>query len=120
MTDWLAREERSAWRDRRLLEPICVEGHLPAMHTAGEHRALLEQAGLRPLSFADRSRAVARTWTLVVARAARVVARDPEAGRFLLSAENPERRFALTVLRLVAAYATRAMVYGILVAERPR
>lgn len=116
--DWLARTERSPWRDRALLEPICAEGHLPSMHTPGEYADLARGAGLRPLAMMDRSRVVARTWTLVVARALATIARDGEARRFLLSAENPERRFAVTVLRLVAAFATRAMVYGVMVAER--
>ena len=116
--DWLARGERSAWRDRGLLAPICAEGHLPSMHTAAEYSALIREAGLRPLAFADRSRVVSRTWTLIAGRVLARLARDAEAREFLLSARNPERRFAVTVPRLMAAYATRAMVYGIFVAER--
>ena len=116
--DWLARAERSGWRDRSLLAPICAEGHLPSMHTASEYAELAAGAGLRPVAFADRSRVVSRTWTLVAARVLARLAGDPEARAFLLSARNPERRFALTVPRLIAAYAARAMVYGILVAER--
>ncbi len=88
------------------------------MHTAAEYAALMRDAGLRPLAFADRSRAVSRTWTLIAGRVLARLARDAEARAFLLSARNPERRFAITVPRLIAAYATRAMVYGIFVAER--
>jgi len=116
--DWLARERRSGWRDRLLLEPICREGRLPAMGTATEYGALLARAGLRVESFADESRRVSRTWTICLRRTAVLLAHDPEARAFLLSADNPDRIFALTMLRILAAYGTRAMVYGIFVAAK--
>jgi tocopherol O-methyltransferase len=116
--DWLAREERSRWRDRLLLEPICREGRLPAMGTATEYGRLLAAAGLTVESFADESRRVSRTWPICLRRTAHRVLSDPEARRFLLSAENPDRIFALTMLRILAAYGTRAMVYGIFSARR--
>ncbi|MBA2517633.1 MAG: methyltransferase domain-containing protein [Solirubrobacterales bacterium] len=116
--DWLARGERSRWRDRLLLEPICREGRLPAMGTATEYGRLLAAAGLTVESFADESRRVSRTWPICLRRTAHRVLSDPEARRFLLSAENPDRIFALTMLRILAAYGTRAMVYGIFSARR--
>ena len=117
--DWLARGARSSWRDRLLLEPICREGRLPSMHTAAEYASLAREAGLLPRRFEDRSRNVSRTWTICLARGARQLLRDPELRRFLLSRESPDRVFALTMLRILCAYGTRAMVYGILVAQRP-
>ena len=117
--DWLARERRSAWRDDHLLEPICREGRLPAMRTAAEYGELLAAAGLLVTSFADESRRVSRTWPICLRRTAARIARDPEARAFLLSAENPDRIFALTMVRILAAYGTRAMVYGIFGAVRP-
>lgn len=111
--DWLARSERSAWRDGALLEPICREGRLPAMRTAAEYGALMAGAGLRVESFADESRRVSRTWTICLRRTALLLARDPSARAFLISAANPDRVFALTMLRILAAYGTRAMVYGV-------
>jgi cyclopropane fatty-acyl-phospholipid synthase-like methyltransferase len=116
--DWLARTERSPWRDRRLLEPICREGRLPSMHTAAEYAGMAREAGLLPRHFEDRSREVSRTWTICLARGARQFMRDPELRRFLVHRDSPDRVFALTMLRILAAYGTRAMVYGILVAER--
>lgn len=116
--DWLARGRRSAWRDRLLLEPICHEGRLPAMRTAGEYGTLLAAAGLTVESFADVSRRVSRTWPICLGRTARRVLSDPQARAFLLSAENPDRVFALTMVRILAAYGTRAMVYGIFSARR--
>lgn len=116
--DWLARERRSPWRDRLLLEPICREGRLPAMGTASEYGRLLAAAGLTVESFADESRRVSRTWPICLKRTARRVLSDPQARAFLLSGRNPDRIFALTMVRILAAYGTRAMVYGIFSARR--
>lgn len=117
--DWLARSSRSGWRDRWLLEPICREGRLPAMHAAGEYGALLAAAGLRVEAFTDESRRVSATWPICLRRTFARILRDPDARAFLLSADNPDRIFALTMLRILAAYGTRAMVYGVFVVEKP-
>jgi tocopherol O-methyltransferase len=116
--DWLARAQRSAWRDRLLLEPICREGRLPSMRTPAEYGALLGAAGLEVTSFDDVSRRVSRTWPVCLRRTAARVVQDPEARAFLLGPENPDRIFALTMVRILAAYGTRAMVYGIFGATR--
>ena len=116
---WLARPGARAWEVRYLLEPICREGRLPAMHTAREYGALLRAADLQVTDFADQSRRVSRTWPICLRRTAARLARDPEARAFLLSSRNPDRIFALTMLRILAAYGTRAMVYGIFAARRP-
>lgn len=119
LTDWLATSRRRAWRDRGLLEPICAEGRLPSMHTPAEYGALLRDAGLEVERFEDLSRRVSRTWPIIARRALALAVRDGEARRFLLDRANPDRVFALTVPRIMAVYATRAMVQGLLVARRP-
>lgn len=118
LTDWLACAERREWRDKHLLEPICAEGRLPSMHTVAEYGELLRDAGLEVESFQDVSRRVSRTWPIITGRALSRAARDAEARRFLLDRSNPDRIFALTVPRLVAAYATRAMVMGVFAARK--
>lgn len=119
LTDWLACAGRRAWRDRGLLEPICAEGRLPSMHTVAEYGELLGGAGLEVERFEDLSRQVSRTWPIIVRRALARAARDPEARSFLLDRRNPDRVFALTVPRIMAAYTTRAMVQGLFVARKP-
>jgi len=116
--DWLARSQRSGWRDGRLLEPICREGRMPSMLAAAEYGALMAAAGLEVDSWADESRRVSRTWPVCLRRVAALVARDADARRFLLSRRNPDRIFALTMLQILAAYGTRAMVYGVFGARR--
>jgi len=119
LCDWLAGPRVNERGRRLLLEPICREGHLPSMHTAPEYRALAQDAGLRVLEQADWSGQVRRTWAICLARLAGILARDAEARRFLLSAQNPDRAFALSMARIPLAYAARVMRYGVLVAERP-
>jgi tocopherol O-methyltransferase len=116
---WLAREEAAPWEVRHLLEPICREGRLPGMGTEAEYRALAEGAGLRVTGFEDLSARVARTWTICARRVAALVATDREARRFLLDPRSRNRVFALTLARLILAYRTGAMRYGILTLERP-
>ncbi len=116
---WLAREGASPWEVRHLLEPICREGRLPGMGTKAEYRRLAEDAGFRVIGFEDVSRQVARTWTICARRVAALVATDREARRFLLDPRSRNRVFALTLARLILAYRTGAMRYGILTLERP-
>ncbi len=119
LTDWLACAERRPWRDRFLLEPICDEGRLPSMHTVAEYGELLRGAGLEVERFEDLSRRMSRTWPIIVRRMAVRAASDPIARRFLLDQTQQDRVFALTVPRIMAAYATRAMVQGLFVARKP-
>lgn len=116
---WMIRERPGPAETRWLLEPICREGRLAGMGSASENRAWMEDAGLVVEREEDWSRAVARTWTLVAARVARGIATDARYRRFLRDATQTERAFALTVLRIRAAYATGAMRYGFFVARKP-
>ncbi|GAC1326264.1 MAG: 27-O-demethylrifamycin SV methyltransferase [Thermoleophilaceae bacterium] len=117
--DWLTAERPRPLARRLLLEPICREGRLPSMGSPSEYRALIEGAGLEQSSFQDRSRQVGRTWWICVGRVARLLARDAASRRFLLSRENPERTFALSMLRIPVAYRTGSMIYGVITARKP-
>jgi tocopherol O-methyltransferase len=108
---WLAREGASAREIRHLLEPICYEGRLPSMGTAAEYRAWGEAAGFRLDGYEDVSGSVARTWTICLRRFLAALVTDAEIRRQALSARN--RLFALSVPRLIAAYRTGAMRYGV-------
>ncbi|KAA2244088.1 class I SAM-dependent methyltransferase [Salinarimonas soli] len=116
---WLAREAASPWEMRHLLEPICREGRMSGMGTEGEYRALAAGAGFVVEGFADISRDVRRTWTICARRVLAKVASDPAYRRFLLSRESQNRVFAVTLARLVAAYRTGAMRYGVFTLVKP-
>jgi cyclopropane fatty-acyl-phospholipid synthase-like methyltransferase len=109
---WLAAEDASRFSQRFLLEPICSEGRLPSMGSIADYRGWLENAGFTDVVFEDLTSAVDRTWTISVRR---VLARlaTPSAWRYLLDSANRNRIFALTVLRILVAYRTGAMQYGI-------
>jgi tocopherol O-methyltransferase len=108
---WLAADEPTGWQVRHLLEPICREGRLPSMLTVGEYRELASSAGFRCVKYRDISNAVARTWSICFRRFLRAMVIDPAMRRRILTARN--RVFALSVPRLIYAYRTGAMRYGI-------
>ena len=108
---WLAADSPTRWQIDHLLEPICYEGRLPSMGTAGEYRGMAEAAGFDQVGYEDVSAAVARTWTICLARMLRGVVVDREVRAAVLKARN--RLFALSVPRLIIAYRTGAMRYGV-------
>lgn len=115
---WLAAERPRPWQVRWLLRPICDEGRLPGLPAASEYGRWMARAGFIDADLVDLSHRVDRTWTVVARRVARAVL-GPEAWRYLLDGRNTERRFALSVPRLWAAYRTGAMRYGVLTGRKP-
>lgn len=113
---WLAETGATGWKVRHLLEPICREGRLPSMGTREEYEAMARAAGFEVVGFEDVSRRVARTWTICARRLARALVTDRDIRRIALPARN--RVFALSFPRLIAAYRTGAMRYGIFTLEK--
>jgi tocopherol O-methyltransferase len=116
---WLAAERAAPWQVRHLLEPICHEGRLPGMSTLAEYEALLDDAGFARERAEDLSARVWRTWPVCVRRFAAGLLREPAWRRQLLDPAFVNRVFALTMLRIWAAYRTGAMRYVVLTARRP-
>ncbi|WP_426940087.1 class I SAM-dependent methyltransferase [Pseudarthrobacter sp. S6] len=108
---WLAESDASRWKVRHLLEPICREGRLPSMGTREEYEAMALAAGFAITGYEDVSRRVARTWPICARRLVRVLLVDRETRRLALGGRN--RIFALSIPRLILAYRTGAMRYGI-------
>ncbi|MDI3331873.1 MAG: class I SAM-dependent methyltransferase [Micrococcus sp.] len=109
---WLAETGASGWKVRHLLEPICREGRLPSMGTREEYEAMARAAGFTIADYEDVSNRVARTWTICARRLVTALAVDRETRRLALRGRN--RIFMLTIPRLILAYRTGAMRYGIL------
>jgi tocopherol O-methyltransferase len=118
-TVWLASEQATPRQNRRLLEPICREGCLPGMGTRSEYEELMERVGLRLVDYEDLSSRVSRTWQICARRACGRLLTSLDAWRFLLSPHSRNRVFLLTVWRIMAAYRTGAMRYGLFVIEKP-
>ncbi|GGI76504.1 delta(24)-sterol C-methyltransferase [Pseudarthrobacter scleromae] len=108
---WLAETEATGWKVHHLLEPICREGRLPSMGTREEYEAMAVAAGFVITGYEDVSRRVARTWPVCARRLAKALLVDRETRRLALGARN--RIFALSIPRLILAYRTGAMRYGI-------
>ena len=108
---WLAGTDASGWKVRHLLEPICREGRLPSMGTREEYEAMATAAGFTVTGYKDVSCHVARTWMICAGRLVKTLLTDREARRLALSAHN--RGAILSIPRLVLAYRTGAMRYGI-------
>jgi tocopherol O-methyltransferase len=115
---WLSSDAPRPWEIDHLLEPICREGRLTALGTAGENRGWIERAGFVVEEHRDVSRQVKRTWPLCIGRTLRLLAREPATLGWLIRGESENRIFALTMLRLWLAYEVGAMRYGIFKARR--
>jgi tocopherol O-methyltransferase len=115
---WLHRPNPSRREARHLLEPICREGRLAGMGTADEYLAMAEKAGFEIIAGHDLSRQVARTWSICLRRMLGKLFSDGRYLRYLLDPAMKQRVFALTVLRILAAYRLGAMQYGLLVARK--
>lgn len=114
---WLAAEQPAPWEVRWLLRPICDEGRLTGLPAASDYGRWMARAGFVAADLEDVSHRVARTWTVVARRVAGAVLR-PASWRYLLDGRNTERAFALSVLRLLAAYRTGAVRYGIVTGRK--
>ncbi|MET1088731.1 MAG: class I SAM-dependent methyltransferase [Arthrobacter sp.] len=115
---WLAETDASSWKVRHLLEPICREGRLPSMGTREEYEAMAKSAGFEIAGYEDVSRSVARTWTICARRLVKALLVDRETRRRALGARN--RVFVLSIPRLILAYRTGAMHYGIFTLSKAR
>ncbi len=117
LTTWLAGEHAREWERRALLEPICREGRLPAMGTAGEYGEFLRSEGFALRVFEDLSSRVKATWSICARRVAARLWRDRRYRRFLASPLSRNRSFALTLPRMWLAYETGALRYGLFACE---
>jgi len=108
---WLASQSPSRWQVEHLLAPICDEGQLPSLGNATEYRAMAEAAGFSCLAHDDVSSSVSRTWTICLRRFLVALIGNRSIRNMALHARN--RRFALSLPRLILAYRTGGLRYGI-------
>jgi tocopherol O-methyltransferase len=113
---WLAETDAGRWKIRHLLEPICREGRLPSMGTREEYEAMALAAGFAIADYEDVSHRVARTWTICGLRLVKALLVDRETRRAAFGSRN--RISVLIFPRLILAYRTGAMRYGIFTLSR--
>ena len=117
---WLSCDAPTDWQREWLLEPICREGRMPHMGTAGEYERIGREAGFIFEDFEDVTSGVARTWRAISRAFAWKLIRQPEYLRFLFDEHARNRVFAATILRLRFAYWTGAMRYGVFLFHKPK
>lgn len=117
MYTWLVSPSPTDWQCRRLLEPICSEGHLPNMGDESDYHAWLTDAGFVDIEFEELTRNVRKTMPLIVFRLILRLTWDLSGWRHLLF--GPNAVFAKTIVRIVTAYYTGAMQYGMFTAKKP-
>ena len=110
---WLAAPEPTPWQVKHLLEPICREGRLPSMGSRADYEAMARAAGFEVAGYEDLSARVAKTWTLCLRGFARRLVTDRETRRLAFARATRNRLFMLSLPRLIWAYRTGAMRYGI-------
>jgi len=115
---WLAAERTSDRARHWLLEPICAEGRLPSLGRASDYTTWLRNAGFTQISHDDLTTRVRRTWSLSSRRLLLRLFTRPSSWAYLLDRRNGNRGFALTVLRILAAYRLGVMEYAMFTAVR--
>jgi tocopherol O-methyltransferase len=116
---WLAADAPTRWQVDHLLEPICREGRLPGMGTRGDYAAMAAEAGFALEAYEDISAKVARTWSICARRFAGRVLTDRYYFALVASPRTRNRSFALSVPRLILAYRSGAMRYGVFTFAKP-
>jgi tocopherol O-methyltransferase len=115
---WLAHPSPRKWEVRHLLEPICSEGRLPSMGSADEYRQMIADAGLKLLRYEELGRHVRKTWWICARRLLGRLFTSTKYMKALFDSKQGNRVFALTLFRILLAYHTKAMQYGLFVMEK--
>jgi tocopherol O-methyltransferase len=119
MAAWLAGPSVGRFKQRYLLQAICSDGWLPSMANAAETREMACTAGFDEITFENVTARVRRTWWICQRRLLARILTDRRYQRYLLDAASSDRRFLLTIFRILAAYRTGAMQYGLFSFAKP-
>jgi tocopherol O-methyltransferase len=116
---WLARENARPAEVGWLLEPICREGRLPSMGSRDDYVGMARASGFELRGYEDLSRHVRRTWAICARRFASRLVTSGYYRRLVLNRGTRNRSFLLSVPRLILAYRTGSMRYGLFVLDKP-
>jgi tocopherol O-methyltransferase len=115
---WLTGNISRRWQQRHLIDAIRREGRLNSMATAEQHLACMAEAGLESRQYEDLSGKVSRTWTLCTRRLIRKLLTQPKYLKFLSNRQKTNRIFLFTMWRIIIAYRTGCMRYGLFTASK--
>lgn len=115
---WLATERPRRWEVKQLLEPICREGRLSSLGNVPEYNEMMEQAGLEIESYRNVSKLVRKTWRICAWRLAKGLMSNREYRKDLFGRRRKNWIFAITLMRIIAAFRTGSMQYGLYVLKK--
>lgn len=115
-TAWLSSENPSFYEKKLLLEPICSEGRLPSLYSKDEVIKTIGGSGLHFKKFEDLTNQVQRTWEVALKEASKLIF-TRRGFNYILNNKNTERKFIITVARILAAYKNGCFRYGLFLAE---
>lgn len=118
MAAWLSSSFPTEWDKKHILLPICKEGRLPSLYTREEVIKAAEDAGLEFDCHVDLSQKVWKTWSISASEVMKIIGQKKGISYFL-NAQNKERIFALTVMRILLGYKKGAFKYGVFVFKAP-
>jgi tocopherol O-methyltransferase len=115
---WLSKENPKEWEKKWLLEPICREGRMPSLGSPIDYLQFMKDAGFTDPKFEDISHQVKKTWSICAFRFLKALG-TREFRHFLFKEKVPDRIFAKSLFRILAAYQTKSLVYGVFSAVKP-
>ncbi len=115
MTAWLCDEDPSTFDKKLILGPICKEGRLPSLLSEKEVLVYIEESGLTFKEHIDLGSKVWRTWLISSRQLMKLL--NIRGVRYFLNNKNSERRFVLSVLRILAGYRKGCFKYGLFIME---
>ena len=117
-TAWMSCENPSRFSQRFLIDAISREAQLAGVRPASEFTAAIQGSGFSSITMEDLASSVKKTWPLCIARTLKGIFTKPHYRKFLFSSDNPNRIFAITILRIWLAYNLGVMRYGFFTAVR--
>lgn len=115
---WMSCEHPGALSRRFLLDATMREARLAGIRPASEFQAATEGAGFKDFALEDLAQKVKRTWLLCGWRTLKGLFTKPSYRKFLFGSKNPNRIFALTLVRIWTAYALGVQRYGVFSARK--
>jgi tocopherol O-methyltransferase len=115
---WATADELKNWQKTRILGPILEEGRLPNLLSMSDFRSATQGQGLEVEEFFDLSDVVWRTWLICATKMIGRLFTNSRYLKFFCNPRQPNRVFAVTVFRILAAYLTGSMKYVVVKARK--
>lgn len=117
MSCWVTSPKPLKWERKYFIEPICLKTKTPSLLNEEEMVQLIEEVNFQFYDYVDLTDKVWRTW-LTNSRELRDVLKNKEGARYFFK-RQAEHTFAMTVMRILAAYKRGCLKYGLFVMSKP-